>query len=235
MAVPHSTGDPRCASSTAASGPLWLRAWASGVMEGLWVGPRSAGPPLCSDMGEGEGPAGGSGAKEKKPKQSPLGAVNDTRWTAPRHLCRLLRLGQGQQAGQRIAATPCGCWGKGGALWMPPCPATAGPFQYDRPCGLNPTVVSMDRTAVFARASVEPLIQWMPDAPPPPLPPSPPQRPPHRFWRDTVALREIRRYQKSTDLLIRRLPFSRLARGVMQEFKADLHVRVFFHFFVSFL
>ncbi|KAK0189181.1 histone 3 [Armillaria mellea] len=33
---------------------------------------------------------------------------------------------------------------------------------------------------------------------------------PHRFRPGTVALREIRRYQKSTELLIRKLPFQRL-------------------------
>ena len=38
----------------------------------------------------------------------------------------------------------------------------------------------------------------------------------------TVALREIRRYQKSTDLLIRKLPFQRLVREIAQEFKSDL-------------
>ena len=45
---------------------------------------------------------------------------------------------------------------------------------------------------------------------------------PHRFRPDTVALREIRRFQKSTDLLIRRLPFQRLVREIAQEFKSDL-------------
>ena len=35
---------------------------------------------------------------------------------------------------------------------------------------------------------------------------------PHRFKPGTVALREIRKYQKSTDLLIRKLPFQRLVR-----------------------
>eukprot|EP01012_Entosiphon_sulcatum_P048041 TRINITY_DN659_c0_g1_i1.p1 TRINITY_DN659_c0_g1~~TRINITY_DN659_c0_g1_i1.p1 ORF type:complete len:137 (-),score=26.62 TRINITY_DN659_c0_g1_i1:76-486(-) len=45
---------------------------------------------------------------------------------------------------------------------------------------------------------------------------------PHRFRPGTVALREIRRYQKSTELLIRRLPFQRLVREVAQEYKADL-------------
>lgn len=37
---------------------------------------------------------------------------------------------------------------------------------------------------------------------------------PHRFRPGTVALREIRRYQRSTDLLIRKLPFARLAREI---------------------
>ena len=39
---------------------------------------------------------------------------------------------------------------------------------------------------------------------------------PHRYRPGTVALREIRRYQKSTDLLIRKLPFQRLTREVTQ-------------------
>ncbi|KAJ8776321.1 hypothetical protein J1605_015619 [Eschrichtius robustus] len=38
----------------------------------------------------------------------------------------------------------------------------------------------------------------------------------------TVALREIRRYQKSTELLIRKLPFQRLVREIAQDFKTDL-------------
>ena len=32
----------------------------------------------------------------------------------------------------------------------------------------------------------------------------------HRYRPGTVALREIRRYQRTTDLLIRKLPFARL-------------------------
>ncbi|KAK0419725.1 hypothetical protein QR680_014290 [Steinernema hermaphroditum] len=42
---------------------------------------------------------------------------------------------------------------------------------------------------------------------------------PHRYRPGTVALREIRRYQKSTELLIRKLPFQRLsaAIGALQE------------------
>lgn len=42
------------------------------------------------------------------------------------------------------------------------------------------------------------------------------------FRPGTVALREIRRYQKSTELLIRKLPFQRLVREIAQDFKTDL-------------
>ena len=45
---------------------------------------------------------------------------------------------------------------------------------------------------------------------------------PHRFKPGTVALREIRKFQKSTDLLIRKLPFQRLVKEIAIEFKADL-------------
>jgi histone H3 len=43
-----------------------------------------------------------------------------------------------------------------------------------------------------------------------------------RFRPGTVALREIRRYQKSTELLLRKLPFQRLAREIASEIKSDL-------------
>merc|ERR1712000_33093 len=45
---------------------------------------------------------------------------------------------------------------------------------------------------------------------------------PHRYRPGTVALREIRKYQKSTELLIRKLPFQRLVRETAQDFKSDL-------------
>ena len=45
---------------------------------------------------------------------------------------------------------------------------------------------------------------------------------PHRYRPGTVALREIRRYQKSTELLIRKLPFQRLVREIAQDIKTDL-------------
>jgi len=37
-----------------------------------------------------------------------------------------------------------------------------------------------------------------------------------------VALREIRKYQKSTELLIRRKPFQSLVREIAQEIKTEL-------------
>ena len=42
-------------------------------------------------------------------------------------------------------------------------------------------------------------------------------RKPRRYRLGTVALREIRRYQKSTELLIRKLPFQRLVREIAQD------------------
>ena len=40
----------------------------------------------------------------------------------------------------------------------------------------------------------------------------------YRFKPGTVALREIRKYQKSTELLIRKAPFQRLVREIAQDF-----------------
>ena len=45
---------------------------------------------------------------------------------------------------------------------------------------------------------------------------------PHKFRPGTVALREIRKYQKSTELLIRKLPFQRLVREIATDYKSDL-------------
>ncbi|MCJ1256848.1 centromeric DNA-binding histone H3-like protein cse4 [Lignoscripta atroalba] len=44
--------------------------------------------------------------------------------------------------------------------------------------------------------------------------PIPRPRKPHRYKPGTLALREIRRYQRSTDLLLLKLPFSRLVREI---------------------
>jgi histone H3 len=45
---------------------------------------------------------------------------------------------------------------------------------------------------------------------------------PRRYKPGTVALREIRRYQRSTDLLIRKLPFQRLIKEITQDYKTDI-------------
>jgi len=46
---------------------------------------------------------------------------------------------------------------------------------------------------------------------------------PTRHYRPgALALKEIRRYQKSTELLIRKLPFQRLVREIAQEFQPNL-------------
>lgn len=44
----------------------------------------------------------------------------------------------------------------------------------------------------------------------------------HRWRPGTVALREIRRYQKSTELLIKKAPFQRVVREIADEFKESL-------------
>ena len=45
---------------------------------------------------------------------------------------------------------------------------------------------------------------------------------PRRYRPGTLALREIRKFQKTTDLLIRKLPFQRLVREVAINYKSDL-------------
>jgi histone H3 len=46
----------------------------------------------------------------------------------------------------------------------------------------------------------------------------------HRFRPGTVALREIRRYQKSTELLIRKLPFQRLVREIAATYRVCVNL-----------
>ena len=58
-----------------------------------------------------------------------------------------------------------------------------------------------------------------------------PRKPPcqmqkkRRFRPGTVALREIRQYQKSTDLLIRRAPFQRVVYEIVRSFRNDLRIQ----------
>jgi len=46
---------------------------------------------------------------------------------------------------------------------------------------------------------------------------------PRRYRPGVVALREIRKYQRSTDLLIRKLPFQRLVREIAQNIQDKKH------------
>ena len=43
-----------------------------------------------------------------------------------------------------------------------------------------------------------------------------------RYRPGTRAVRDIRKYQKSTDLLIRKLPFQRLVREIAQDYGTDV-------------
>ena len=52
-------------------------------------------------------------------------------------------------------------------------------------------------------------------------------RRPHRFRVGTVALREIRKYQKSAELLISKAPFNRLVREIAQDFSHDIRFNSF--------
>ena len=56
---------------------------------------------------------------------------------------------------------------------------------------------------------------WERRAPPPP-PPTVKRK--YKFKPGTVALREIRKYQRSTELLIPRAPFTRIVREVMADY-----------------
>jgi histone H3 len=47
--------------------------------------------------------------------------------------------------------------------------------------------------------------------------PAPAAKKPHRYRPGAIALREIRKYQKSTDRLVRRLPFQRLCREILDD------------------
>ena len=44
----------------------------------------------------------------------------------------------------------------------------------------------------------------------------------HRYRPGTVALREIRKYQKSTELLLRKMPFQRLVREIASAYRSDV-------------
>ena len=45
---------------------------------------------------------------------------------------------------------------------------------------------------------------------------------PHRFRPGTVALREIRKFQKCTDLILPKHPFQRILRGLAKSYNPDI-------------
>ena len=49
---------------------------------------------------------------------------------------------------------------------------------------------------------------------------------PHRYRAGTAVLRDIHHFQKSTALLILKLPFQRLMREIVQDFKTDLQFQL---------
>lgn len=52
--------------------------------------------------------------------------------------------------------------------------------------------------------------------------PAQPAKKPHRYRPGTVALREIKKYQKSYGLLLKKAPFGRLVREIAQSFKQEV-------------
>ncbi len=48
---------------------------------------------------------------------------------------------------------------------------------------------------------------------------------PHRYCPGTVAIREIHKYQKNTDLLIRKAPFQHLVKEIATNLKSDLQMQ----------
>jgi histone H3 len=47
---------------------------------------------------------------------------------------------------------------------------------------------------------------------------------PHRYHPGTIAIHEIRKYQKNTDLLIRKAPFQHLVKEIATNFRSDLRM-----------
>ena len=129
--------------------------------------------------------------------------------------------------GRRCEAGACGGGGRrGGARVAPSCPpdpATSACFTLSAPT--NQHSETMARTKQTARKSTggkAPRKQLATKAARKSAPATGGVKKPHRYRPGTVALREIRRYQKSTELLIRKLPFQRLVREIAQDFKTDL-------------
>ncbi len=48
---------------------------------------------------------------------------------------------------------------------------------------------------------------------------------PHHYCPGTIAIHEIHKYQKNTDLLIRKAPFQHLVKEIAADFKSDLQIQ----------
>ncbi|XP_028334566.1 uncharacterized protein [Physeter macrocephalus] len=176
-----------------------LRFQSSAVMCQCPGGPASAPCTLMS----GRGKQGGKARAKAKTRSSraglqfPVGRVH-----------RLLRKGN---YAERVGA--------GAPVWRATRPATTRRRASSR------ATCTMARTKQTARKSTggkAPRKQLATKAARKSAPATGGVKKPHRYRPGTVALREIRRYQKSTELLIRKLPFQRLVREIAQDFKTDL-------------
>ncbi|XKL63888.1 hypothetical protein PGB90_006252 [Kerria lacca] len=90
---------------------------------------------------------------------------------------------------------------------------SSSPQQLSRPRGIKQARginVSKPPAVVNAKAIVPPDIKKVK----------------RRYRPGTVALREIRKYQKSTELLLRKAPFQRLIREIAQYRKVDVRFQI---------
>ena len=83
----------------------------------------------------------------------------------------------------------------------------------------GPSVKTKKKVPIVAKKSAPPSRRTPsgPSRPKPKTPKTPGSAKKRKFRPGTVALREIRAYQRSTELLIPRLPFSRLVKELAQE------------------
>ncbi|XP_030638812.1 uncharacterized protein LOC115819396 [Chanos chanos] len=109
---------------------------------------------------------------------------------------------------------------QGGVL--PNIQAVLLPKKTDKPAKANKKMARTKQTARKSTGGKAPRKQLATKAARKSAPATGGVKKPHRYRPGTVALREIRRYQKSTELLIRKLPFQRLVREIAQDFKTDL-------------
>ena len=112
----------------------------------------------------------------------------------------------------------------GGVPLNPHIPYTT--HTYESSC--EQSIDTSDETQPLSQPPEQQLRQIMasnscPECPTPE--PSVPKVPKHgfRYRPGTIALREIRRYQKSCETLIPRLSFSRLVREIAQQFKQNIN------------